>query len=94
MTKVVRTARTSAILFGACALIAGSIAPASAAMGPSDKEKKQEILEAAKATTQKICVEAYQITGSRIPHPRECKTRTEWIRTTGIDPLTDNLVER
>ncbi|WP_294330478.1 hypothetical protein [uncultured Sphingomonas sp.] len=94
MTKFTTTARTGAILFGACALLAGSIAPASAATRAFENDKKQELPQAAKATTQKICVEAYETTGSRIPHRRECKTRAEWIRTTGIDPLTDNLVER
>lgn len=89
MTQFVRNARIGAILIGACALIAGSAVPASAATPASDKEKKQEVPGQSGARPVLICVDGYTVTGSRIPRPRECKTRAEWIKTTGIDPLTD-----
>lgn len=92
MAQFVRSARIGAILVGACALIAGAAVPASAATPGSDKEKKQEKQEVADQSGGKqlrICIEGETITGSRIPRPRQCKTRAEWIRTTGIDPLTD-----
>ncbi|UYY78598.1 hypothetical protein [Sphingomonas sp. R1] len=89
MAQFVRTARIGALLAGACLLVAGSAASASAAPLAADKEKKQEVPDQSGARPLRICVESHVITGSRIPRPRECKTRAEWIRTTGIDPLTD-----
>lgn len=88
MAQFVRTARIGALLAGACLLLAGSALPASAATPAADKEK-QEVPDQSGARPLRICVERHVITGSRIPRPRECKTRAEWIRTTGIDPLTD-----
>ncbi len=89
MTQFVRNARIGAVLIGAAALIAGSAIPASAATPGSDREKKEEVSGQSEAKSIKICVEGRTITGSRIPRPRQCKTRAEWIKTTGIDPLTD-----
>jgi hypothetical protein len=87
MTNFVRTARISAILLGACTVLAASAVPASAAA--SDGEKKQETTEKAAPRKVMICTEEYKITGSLLPRKRQCKTREEWIKTTGIDPLTD-----
>jgi hypothetical protein len=83
MTKFVDTARIGATLFGACVLIAASAASASAA---SDKEKTQDAAKTA-AGSVRVCVQPEKITGSLIAPPRKCKTRDEWIKDTGIDPL-------
>lgn len=87
MTNFVRTARISAILFGACTLLAAGAVPASAAV--SDTDKKQETVEKPAPRKVMICTEEYKVTGSLLPRKRQCKTREEWIKTTGIDPLTD-----
>jgi hypothetical protein len=84
MTKFVRTARIAATLFGACALIAGSAVPASAA---SDKEKAQESSAKTAAGSVRVCVQPEAMTGTRLARPRQCKTRDQWIKDTGIDPL-------
>lgn len=89
MTHFVRAARAGAFLFGACALLAGSVVPAGAAPLLSDKEKKQDAPAQVKDQPLRICVDGEVLTGSRIPRPRVCKTRAEWIKTTGIDPLAE-----
>lgn len=88
MTNFARTARISAVLFGACALIAGSAVPASAAADP--KEKTQASSEKPTAAgAVRVCVQQEAPTGSRIPPRRECKTRDQWIKDTGVDPLAN-----
>ncbi|NLS29054.1 hypothetical protein S2M10_40680 [Sphingomonas sp. S2M10] len=84
MTNVARTARIGATLFGACALIAIGTAPASAA---PDKEKRVQPAATTEAGSVRVCVQQQAITGSRIAPPRKCKTRAEWIKETGVDPL-------
>lgn len=84
MTNFARSARFGATLFGACALIALGTAPASAA---SDKEKRVESMLRTEAASVRVCVQREAMTGSRITPPRQCKTRAEWIKETGIDPL-------
>ncbi|WP_010545894.1 hypothetical protein [Sphingomonas elodea] len=87
MAKFVRTARIGAILFGACALIAGSALPASAA---SDTEvKRQESPAKVAPGAVRVCIQSEPVTGSRIARPKVCKTRDQWIKETGVDPLAD-----
>ncbi|WP_066720293.1 hypothetical protein [Sphingomonas pituitosa] len=84
MTNFARTARIGATLFGACALIAIGTVPASAA---SDKEKRVEPSAQTEAGSVRVCVQQEAMTGTRIAPPRQCKTRAEWIKDTGVDPL-------
>lgn len=84
MTNFARTARIGATLFGACALIAVAAVPASAA---SDKEKRVESAAKTAAGSVRVCVQSEAPTGTRIAPPRQCKTRDQWIKDTGIDPL-------
>lgn len=87
MTKLVHTARIGAILFAACAAIAAGTAPASAAS--NNKEKRQESELTAAAASVRVCVQPEARTGSRIRPQRQCKTREQWIKETGIDPLAE-----
>ncbi len=84
MTQFARTARIGTTLFGACALIALSAVPASAA---SDKEKRVESAAKTEAGSVRVCVQPEAVTGSHIAPRRQCKTRDQWIKDTGIDPL-------
>ncbi|GAA0741957.1 hypothetical protein CA233_19950 [Sphingomonas sp. ABOLD] len=84
MTKFVRTARIGATLFGACALVAVAAVPASAA---SEKSKRAESALTAEAGSVRVCVKFEAPTGTRIAPPRQCKTRDQWIKDTGVDPL-------
>ncbi|WP_313538368.1 hypothetical protein [Sphingomonas sp.] len=86
MINVARTARIGATLFGACALVAVAAAPASAA---SDKDKRVESTAKTEAGSVRVCVQPEAVTGSRIARPRQCKTRDQWIKETGIDPLAN-----
>nr|WP_315384332.1 hypothetical protein [uncultured Sphingomonas sp.] len=84
MTNFARTARIGATLFGACALIAVAAVPASAA---PDKDKRVESAAKTEAGSVRVCVQPEVVTGSHIARPRQCKTRDQWIKDTGIDPL-------
>ena len=78
-----RISRTVSIV-AAAALVAGAIAPASAALpDPSSASKQDEAKPEKKATT--YCVE-YKITGSILPR-KTCKTRAQWIEEDGVDPV-------
>lgn len=85
MSHFVRTARIGATLFGACVLVAVATVPASAASDP--KEKKQEAVQKSASGQVRVCTEKFMVTGSMLPRPRVCKTRDQWIKDTGIDPL-------
>lgn len=87
MTNFVRTARLGATLFGACALIAASAVPASAAADP--KEKTAESSAKSDAGSVRVCVRQEATTGSIIAPKRQCKTRAQWIKETGVDPLAN-----
>ncbi|WP_294253730.1 hypothetical protein [uncultured Sphingomonas sp.] len=84
MTNFARTARIGATLFGACALIGVAAVPASAA---SDKEKRVEGVAKTEAGSVRVCVQSEAPTGTRIAPTRKCKTRDQWIKDTGVDPL-------
>lgn len=84
----------SAALIGAAAVTFVLVSPANAA---SDREMKRPSAKAAKALSKEeaaanpnvlYCVEG-AITGSRIHRPKVCKTRSEWIKQTGVDPIEE-----
>ncbi|MEP9360182.1 hypothetical protein [Sphingomonas sp. KR3-1] len=83
--------QSAALAFAATVtLVAGAVAPASAAVNdPSKPAAKQEKSATADAKNDKrrYCVEG-TVTGSRIPK-RECHTRAEWVDLTGSDPTQE-----
>lgn len=83
-----KTLSAAAALFASVALIAGAVAPASAAT--NDPAKKQEASSQDQGTTAKTDKKRYCLqdtfTGSRIAK-RKCLTRAEWIQQTGQDPV-------
>jgi hypothetical protein len=88
-TGFIARASRAAAFIAAAALVAGSTAPAYAMN--ADPEGSVPAAGTAKAQdksarkTRKVCVET-EITGSRLVR-KTCKTREQWIKEDGIDPL-------
>lgn len=85
------------VLFAAAALVSlgatpSVAAPVSAGASLIDGAPVAASTAPAKTTQRsaatRYCVVAI-VTGSIIPH-KECRTRTDWIQLTGIDPLEKN----
>ncbi|MEI9852050.1 MAG: hypothetical protein WDN24_15725 [Sphingomonas sp.] len=71
----------------AIALVAGSAIPAGAAPDPTS-EVKTESSRPEVSKTRQVCFQG-QIIGSRLTR-KICKTRDQWIKETGVDPLERN----
>lgn len=84
MTTIRTTARIASI-FAAAALVAGASAPAFAE--PEVKPATTATIPAPKGPTR-YCTEPQARTGSLLPTRKVCKTRSDWIALTGIDPAT------
>lgn len=86
-----RASRTAAMI-AAVALVAGSVSPAFAA--PLDPEGSAAVSDTAKPKqksakkARQICVQT-ELTGTRMPR-KTCKTREQWIKEDGFDPLEDS----
>jgi hypothetical protein len=87
MYSIGRASRTAALI-AAAALVAGSMSPAYAA-DPTGTAPAAAQSQAKKVTkkARQICVET-ELTGTRMPR-KTCKTREQWIKQDGFDPLED-----
>lgn len=80
------TGRSYIVAIAALALLGGSVSPAFAAARDPDAGAPTPTPQSTPVQkVQRICIEG-EITGSRIPR-RICKTRDQWIKEDGIDPL-------
>lgn len=84
MMTMTKGARRGATMFCASMLALALAVPASAATGADEKPA------AAKAARAVVyCVPQRLVTGSLIPQPKVCKSREQWMKETGIDPVKE-----